>query len=242
MHESIDISKIKAKARKNLNGNYPHVVIAFLIYVLFLAMAYATALFIKEPPMAIFLGLIVNSLLYMGLLQIFIKLARNKKPTFSELFQRTDAFFRCAAITIVFIAINFIFSLLEFTAINSLIIFITYQTDINIALSSFMIVVGIILSLAIMAFWIMLMLCLSQSYFILYDNENMPLGDIFRTSMDMMDGHKADYILLCLSFIGWAILGVFTLGVLYVWLIPYMAVSMANFYDIIKKDVKIINE
>ena len=105
-----------------------------------------------------------------------------------------------------------------------------------------MIVVGIILSAAIIVFWIILILCLSQSYFILYDNEDMPLGDIFKVSMDMMEGHKADYIMLCLSFIGWVILGIFTLGVLYLWLIPYIKVSMVNFYDKIKNDVKIIED
>ena len=177
----------------------------------------------------------------MGLLQIMIKIARNKKTSFNELFQRTDAFFRCAAITIVFLAINVICALLEYTAFNSLIVFISYQTDLNIALSSFMIVIGIVLSAAIIVFWIVLMLCLSQSYFILYDNEDMPLGDIFRLSMDMMDGHKTDYIILCLSFVGWVFLGIFTLGILYLWLIPYVFVSMANFYDKIKKDVKILD-
>ena len=178
----------------------------------------------------------------MGLLQIMIKIARNKKTSFNELFQRTDAFFRCAAITIVFLAINVICALLEYTAFNSLIVFISYQTDLNIALSSFMIVIGIILSAAIIVFWIVLMLCLSQSYFILYDNEDMPLGDIFRTSMDMMEGHKLDYLMLYLSFIGWIFLGLFTMGILYLWLAPYIGVSIAQFYDKIKKDVKIITE
>ena len=191
--------------------------------------------------MMIFLNLIITSLFYMGLLQIMIKIARNKKTSFNELFQRTDTFFRCAAITIVFLAINTICALLEYTAVNSLIVFISYQTDLNIALSSFMIVIGIILSAAIAVFWIILMLCLSQSYFILYDNEDMPLGDIFRNSMDMMDGHKTDYLLLCLSFFGWIFLGLFTIGILYLWLIPYIFVSMANFYDKIKKDVKILD-
>ena len=241
MIESVDISKIKNKARKRLKGKYADIIIAILIYGLLCGMCFATAAFIKEPPMFIFLNLIITSLFYMGLLQIMIKIARNKKASFNELFQRTDTFFRCAAITVVFIAINAICALLEFTAVNSLIVFITYQTDLNIALSSFMIVVGIILSVVIAIFWIVLMLCLSQSYFILYDNETMPLGDIFRTSMDMMDGHKIDYILLCLSFIGWFILGIFTLGILYLWLIPYMGVSLVNFYDAIKKDVKIID-
>lgn len=242
MHESVDIKKIKAKARKSLNGKYTDIVIAVLIYMIFVGMCYGTAAFIKEPPMAIFLGLIITSLFYMGLIQMFVKLARDKKVKYSELFQRTDAFFRCAAITIVFLALNTLFTLLEYTAINSLIIFISYQSDLNIALSSFMIVIGIILSVAIAVFWIILMLSLSQSYFILYDHEDMPLGDIFRTSMDMMDGHKTDYIIFVLSFIGWIFLGLFTAGILYLWLIPYIGVSTVNFYDKIKNDVKIIDD
>ncbi len=242
MHESVDIKKIKAKARKSLNGKYTDIVIAVLIYMIFVGMCYGTAAFIKEPPMAIFLGLIITSLFYMGLIQMFVKLARDKKVKYSELFQRTDTFFRCAAITIVFLALNTLFTLLEYTAINSLIIFISYQSDLNIALSSFMIVIGIILSVAIAVFWIILMLSLSQSYFILYDHKDMPLGDIFRTSMDMMDGHKTDYIIFVLSFIGWIFLGLFTAGILYLWLIPYIGVSTVNFYDKIKNDVKIIDD
>ena len=242
MHESVDIKKIKAKARKSLNGKYTDIVIAVLIYMIFGGMCYGTAAFIKEPPMAIFLGLIITSLFYMGLIQMFVKLARDKKVKYSELFQITDTFFRCAAITIVFLALNTLFTLLEYTAINSLIIFISYQSDLNIALSSFMIVIGIILSVAIAVFWIILMLSLSQSYFILYDHEDMPLGDIFRTSMDMMDGHKTDYIIFVLSFIGWIFLGLFTAGILYLWLIPYIGVSTVNFYDKIKNDVKIIDD
>ena len=241
MNESVDIVKIKSKARKSLSGKYFTPVVAVLSYIIMQIMCYATALYIKEPAMFIFLGLIITSLFYLGLLQIMIKIARRKKASLDELFQRTDTFFRCAAMTIVFLAINVICALLEYTAVNSLIVFISYQTDLNIALSSFMIVIGIILSAAIAVFWIILMLCLSQSYFILYDNENMPLGDIFRTSMDMMEGHKTDYLLLCLSFIGWFFLGLFTLGILYLWLIPYIFVSIANFYDKIKKDVKILD-
>ena len=39
-----------------------------------------------------------------------------------------------------------------------------------------------------------------------------------------------EYFLLILSFIGWSILGAFTFGILYIWLIPYMNATMANYY------------
>ena len=48
-------------------------------------------------------------------------------------------------------------------------------------------------------------------------------------------GYKNDYILLVFSFTGWIILGAFTFGILYLWLFPYMSVTLANFYDEIKK-------
>lgn len=51
-----------------------------------------------------------------------------------------------------------------------------------------------------------------------------------------MNGHKMDYFILELSFIGWSILSVFTFGILMIWLVPYMQVTYANFYNEIKKE------
>ncbi|MEI3508224.1 MAG: DUF975 family protein [Bacilli bacterium] len=51
-----------------------------------------------------------------------------------------------------------------------------------------------------------------------------------------MESYIFDYFVLFLSFIGWIVLGIFTLGLLYLWLVPYMLVTMANFYDMIKKE------
>jgi uncharacterized membrane protein len=53
-----------------------------------------------------------------------------------------------------------------------------------------------------------------------------------------MLGNKAKSFRLGLSFIGWAILSIFTFGIGLLWLIPYMNVSVAKFYDDIKeKDI-----
>ena len=46
----------------------------------------------------------------------------------------------------------------------------------------------------------------------------------------MMRGHKMQYFLLILSFIGWALLATLTAGIGYLWLTPYMTVSRAAFY------------
>jgi uncharacterized membrane protein len=43
-----------------------------------------------------------------------------------------------------------------------------------------------------------------------------------------------DLFLLSLSFIGWALLCILTLGIGFLWLIPYINVSVAKFYQDIK--------
>lgn len=71
----------------------------------------------------------------------------------------------------------------------------------------------------------------SQAYYIALDNPNLSAKECIDESKKLMNGHKMDYFLLHLSFIGWILLGALTLGILYFWLIPYMSVTEANFYN-----------
>lgn len=75
----------------------------------------------------------------------------------------------------------------------------------------------------------------SMVYFIMLDNPEMSAMETIKESKKIMNGHKMDYFILQLSFLGWAILGAFTLGILYFWLIPYMEVTYCNFYNNIKE-------
>jgi uncharacterized membrane protein len=72
--------------------------------------------------------------------------------------------------------------------------------------------------------------------FILRDNPEMKNNEAIELSMKMMDGHKADYFWLQLTFVGWGILCFFTFGIGYFWLIPYMQASVAQFYEEVKAD------
>ncbi len=75
----------------------------------------------------------------------------------------------------------------------------------------------------------------SMSSYIKVDNPDMDTMEVIKKSKEMMNGHKMDYFLLNLSFIGWVLLGILTCGILYLWLIPYYSVTMANFYNEIKE-------
>lgn len=74
----------------------------------------------------------------------------------------------------------------------------------------------------------------SMSLYIFAENKEKGANDCIRESMQMMDGHKMDYFVLELSFIGWALLGAITFGIAYIWIIPYMNATVVNFYNSIK--------
>ena len=71
----------------------------------------------------------------------------------------------------------------------------------------------------------------SMTFYILADEPDINAKEALEKSKIMMDGHKMDLFLLGLSFIGWALLCILTLGIGLLWLIPYMNVSAAKFYQ-----------
>jgi uncharacterized membrane protein len=74
----------------------------------------------------------------------------------------------------------------------------------------------------------------SQAYFLMIDDPNLKPLDAIKQSSRMMDGYKGKYVVLILSFIGWILLSVITLFIGFIFLVPYMTVTFANFYNQLK--------
>lgn len=77
--------------------------------------------------------------------------------------------------------------------------------------------------------------------YILVDNPNMSSSDVLDLSTKMMNGHKMDYFKLELSFIGWHLLAVLTLGILEIWIAPYQATAMTKFLSEVKAEYEKTN-
>lgn len=77
--------------------------------------------------------------------------------------------------------------------------------------------------------------------YILVDDPNMSSGDVLDLSTKMMNGHKMDYFKLELSFIGWHLLAVLTLGILEIWIAPYQATAMTKFLSEVKSEYEKAN-
>lgn len=100
-----------------------------------------------------------------------------------------------------------------------------------------MLLKGIYLSL-----WALLFIipCIVKSYsyamteFIMKDNPELSGNAAIEASMAMMKGNKKRLFLLDLSFTGWGILCILTLGLGFILLYPYMYTARAAFYEELK--------
>lgn len=91
-------------------------------------------------------------------------------------------------------------------------------------------------SLLTMAAVYVLSLMFSQVYYLLIDQPELGLFDAFRKSRKLMKGNKARYFYLDLSFIGVSLLGVLSLGIGLLWVIPYQSQTKTEFYRSIQND------
>lgn len=66
--------------------------------------------------------------------------------------------------------------------------------------------------------------------FIMAEDPNIKPNDAITLSRELMDGHKLDLFLLDLSFIGWHLLCLLTLGIGEIFLAPYINAAHAAFY------------
>ena len=71
----------------------------------------------------------------------------------------------------------------------------------------------------------------SMAYYIKLDHPEYTPTEAITESRRLMDGNKMRLFCLHLSFIGWAIVSFFTLGIGMLWLIPYMNAANAEFYQ-----------
>lgn len=106
------------------------------------------------------------------------------------------------------------------------------KTSLKIIGASILIALFVILwSLLLIIPGIIKAISYSQTYFIMKDHPEFSMLEAITESKNRMKGYKWKYFLLNLSFIGWGILCLFTLGIGLLWLIPYISTSNAAFFN-----------
>jgi uncharacterized membrane protein len=201
-------SELRACARKQLQGIWGQMALAFFVYHLII---YIPMLIFSEisPLYNKVIDNISTVVVYiftgpftLGFVGYFLKRIRNEEIAVRNIFDGFKRFVPSFLVT---------FFIYLFVALWSLLLIIP----------------GIIKGLGY-----------SMAYYIMYDNPEIKPLEAIKKSQIMMKGYKAKLFCLYLSFIGWYLLGLLTLGIGYLWLYPYEGLSVTNFYE----NLKIVQE
>lgn len=121
--------------------------------------------------------------------------------------------------------------------VNMGILFDGFRDFVRVFLTRLLVAVYILLwSLLLIVPGIIKSYSYSMTDYVLRDNPDLAYDDAVKESMRLMDGNKMSLFILDLSFIGWAILCLLTMGIGFLWLVPYMQTAHAAFYEAIKEE------
>lgn len=224
---------LKDQAKEKLNGRFGLLIGVFLLSTILTVIisSIAESLFPRYTLEGLLIGeaahLIVSAftgLFSIGTAYIYLKLARGENATLSDLFYAFSHNFQ------VSLGVSFFLGLISsIPSLTSLFLdlYTLYsgKTDILFTL------IG---SLVAVVIYLILHLYTAQCEYLLIDEADKSVMEIFVRSKDLMFGNKKRMFFIILSFIPLALLSALSIiGVL--WMIPYVTMTYTLFYLDIKK-------
>lgn len=178
-----------------------------------------------------------------GLVSYTLRLARNEGPGTANLFDGFAKAGRVIWMSILISLFTLLWSLL-FSLPGILLVGLMAVTKMEYAFAQILYLIYLTV-VVILAVWVAYRYHLAS--YILLDDPTCTARQAIRRSKEAMVGHKGDAVVLDLSFLGWALLagaiqaglsmlgmgvvGLVAVNVFYLWLMPYILTTRANFYN-----------
>ena len=203
-------------ARESLSGKWGLAIGTFVVYLLAIGCI-----------SLILLGVIVAGPMALGLAVFSLSLARNQEARLEQIFvgfRKFGTSLLAYLLSIVFIILWMLVPILQVFVFSYILDILGIGIGVWWLYSQpIMIIPGIIAAISY-----------SMTFYIIADDDSIGAMAAIDKSKLMMNGYKWKYFRLGLRFLGLALLCILTLGIGFLWLAPYMQVTMAKFYDDIK--------
>lgn len=183
------------------------------------------------------LSVLLIPLLIPGLCAFTLKLIRGAKPEITDLVSTYKNYLNALVTYVLFAVIIAVWTFLIVVPcvffINLLFAEIFLEIFISPVLTAYallMTVCSLLLVIPAVIFYYMF----SQIFYLLADNPQIGAVEVLKKSAEMMKGYKWKLFCLHLSFIGWYLLGIVTLGIAFIWVGPYIKTANTIFYENLK--------
>ena len=248
-------SDFRTEARRKLSGKWSKAVFIVLAYMaLTFVIGFIEGLF-PESMEEIFglVNTIINVPLSFGLVFAFLKLFNDEDvkafdfatlgfSNFGKSWGVTFQIFLKMILPEIAVIVAFVILIVGYMSMG--IMAISTQSAGASVFSNFMLIIGIILLVASIIWLITKSYYYQLAILVAIDNPDMSGADAVEESKRLMTGKRASLFCLELSFIGWAILSVATLGIGFLWLVPYVQFANVAFYKYAtgnKEEVEVIS-
>lgn len=237
----MEASKIRAEARQILKGKWGKCAIYSLVYLLITIIYSLLSTHFSESSISSIINIIwyiISVPISYGLVATFMKVYSNELVSpFYFLSEGFNNFKKSWGITLqILLKLIGWIALLILSIVLLAIGFAGYLISASTSAETLLAGMGSLGFFALILYLISIIGIIIKSfsyvlsYFILFDEPDLPSKEIVKKSEQLMKNNKSKYFWLCLTFIGWSILSVFTFGIGYLFLIPYIQIAVVVFY------------
>lgn len=222
-------SELKIQAKNKLTGKYgTAILVIFLAEAISLFAVNILSFMIPANAAGFVISLLVSlavsvvtGVFNAGIALFFLNAACDQPFALSDLFYGfREHSNKCLAVSAVLSLVNFI-CLTPYQVFSSF-----YLNTLNLNW-----MMAAMLAMAIgLVIYVPLSLALSQSFYLILDYPNLSALETLKMSIRVMKGHKIRLFYIQVSFLPLMILSVFTCCVGFLWVIPYMQMTMTFFF------------
>jgi uncharacterized membrane protein len=228
MKSTTPLSVITATARVGLSGSWGKSIGVMMIYMLLLIGLSLV------PVVEGVLQLIFAAPLMVGLYVYFLATVNQDANPVGLLFEGFNRFGTSWCTQMLVTLIIFV-CMLPFVAIG-VAVMLLFHPDPSVAPAYTSAALFAVLALVASLFIITIQMRYFFALYIVADDETVRAREAVKLSAELMQGNYWRLALLWLRFTGWQILAMLTLGIGFLWVVPYFSAATAAFYLDMKKN------
>lgn len=233
-------SEIRVKAREILTGKWGKVAIIMLIQG---AIMYGAQLVSNFTGGILSIAVTICSVpIEYGLYMSFMKIRKNENVDYGDFlkdgfknFGRSWGIVGNTLLKMWPLILSYVVSIIILVVGIILIAAGSENAEDGIMITGIILTAISIIALYVSIIWMVIRgLLYSLANYIAIDKPEISTKEAVEESSKLMSGNRGKFFILGLSFIGWGILCIFTLGIGALWLTPYVTFSEIVFYEMLK--------